>query len=102
MITSHPKNSRRRCIKAISENTIIAMGVNGFMIRSFLSRKVVSITYLLPVELFTIISGSNGKDHGNLYAEYQTASSVDLGLSSGHLTGGGLYPTTDPARTRTR
>jgi hypothetical protein len=37
IIISHPKNRRRRCIKPISENTIIAMVVNGFMILSFLS-----------------------------------------------------------------
>jgi hypothetical protein len=31
IITSQQKNSQRRCIKAISENTIIAMVVNGFI-----------------------------------------------------------------------
>jgi len=68
MITSHPKNSRRRCIKAISENTIIAMIVNGFMICSFLPRKVLSITHLYSAELFTIISGNNGEDFGKYIA----------------------------------
>jgi hypothetical protein len=48
MITSHPKNSRRRCIKAISENTIIAMVVNGFMFPSLLFHKAVNIACLLP------------------------------------------------------
>jgi len=61
MITSHPKNRRRKCINPISENTITAMVVNGFIIRSFLSRKVLSITYLYSVELFTIISGLKGE-----------------------------------------
>jgi hypothetical protein len=37
MTTSHSKNSRRRCIKPISEKTIIVMVVNGFIIRPFLS-----------------------------------------------------------------
>jgi hypothetical protein len=49
MVTSQSKNSRRRCIKAISVNTIIAMVVNGFMIRSLLFHKVVNIVYLFPV-----------------------------------------------------
>jgi hypothetical protein len=45
MTTSHPKNSRRRCITAISENTIIAMVVNGIMIPSFLERSSLSPIY---------------------------------------------------------
>jgi hypothetical protein len=45
MTTSHPKNSRRRCITAISENTIIAMVVNGIMIPSFLERLSLSPIY---------------------------------------------------------
>jgi len=49
MVTSQPKNSRRRCIKAISEKTIIAIVVNGFMIRSLLFHKGVNIAYLFPV-----------------------------------------------------
>ena len=48
MVTSQTKNSRRRCIKAITENTIITMVVNGFMIRSLLFHKVVDIAYLFP------------------------------------------------------
>jgi hypothetical protein len=51
MVTSQTKNNRRRCIKAISENTIIAMVVNGFMFCSFLPRKMINIRYLLPVVL---------------------------------------------------
>jgi len=49
MVTSQLKNSRRRCIRAISENTIIAIVVNGFMIRSLFFYKVVNIAYLFPV-----------------------------------------------------
>jgi hypothetical protein len=60
MITSHPKNRRRKCINPISENTITATVVNGFILR-FLSREVVSILHSLPVELFTIISGLIGE-----------------------------------------
>jgi len=51
MVTSQTKSNRRRCIKAISENTIIAMVVNGFMIRSLLFHKVVNIAYLFPFVL---------------------------------------------------
>jgi hypothetical protein len=32
MTAFHPKNSQRKCMKAISENTTTAMVVNGFLI----------------------------------------------------------------------
>jgi hypothetical protein len=49
MVTSQLKNSRRRCIRAISENTIIAIVVNGFIIRSLFFYKVVNIAYLFRI-----------------------------------------------------
>jgi hypothetical protein len=60
MITSQTKTNRRRCIKAISENTIIVMVVNGFMIRSLLFHKVVNITYLFPLALHSFIKYITG------------------------------------------
>jgi hypothetical protein len=44
MTTSHPKKSRRRCTKAITEKTMIAIIVNGFMILSLLSGKLDVLT----------------------------------------------------------
>jgi hypothetical protein len=62
MVTSQTKSNRRRCIKAISENTIIAMVVNGFMIRSLLFHKVVNTTYLFPVVLHSFKKYITGAD----------------------------------------
>lgn len=45
--------------RTYKKNTIIAIVVNGFMIPSFLER-----LFLLPLKLFTIISGSTGKIFG--------------------------------------
>jgi len=54
------------------------------MIRSFLSRKVVSIPYLLTMKLFTIISGSNGED-------YRKNSSAIITMKSPNLRSQGLH-----------
>lgn len=58
MVTSQPKNNLRRCIRAISENTKIAMLVNGFMIRSSLPRRqqILPIYYRLYSTLLKSIS----------------------------------------------
>ena len=45
MVIPQTKNNRRRCIKAISENTITAMVVNGFMFSSFLERRSILPIY---------------------------------------------------------
>ena len=65
MVTSQTKSNRRRCIKAISENTIIAMVVNGFMIRSSFFHNVLNIAYLFPVVLHSskkYITGVDNKE----------------------------------------
>jgi len=63
MTTSQPKSNRRRCIKAISENTIIAIVVKGLMIRSLLSQNVVNIAYLLLVLLCSFKKYITGADN---------------------------------------
>jgi hypothetical protein len=63
MVTSQTKSNRRRCIKAISENTIIAMVVNGFMIRSSFFHNVLNIAYLFPVVLHSFKKYITGVDN---------------------------------------
>jgi hypothetical protein len=72
MVTSQAKNSRRRCIKAISKNTIIVMVVNGFMICSLLFYKAVNIAYLFPFVPCCFKKYITGGDNRKEFCHYAT------------------------------
>jgi len=65
MVTSQTKSNRRRCIKAISENTITAIVVKGFMIRFPLFHKVANIACLFPLTFI--------EPHSNLEKEAESS-----------------------------